>query len=131
MNLDDEKLESYLRQFRPRQPKPLPGKGRLLVMRFRVPVLAAGVAAVALCVVLLVLRGSKPNPRVIVRDAVPHQQEVPAREDSAAQQITLGRLSVIAKQEPEKLDAHLERVSQSILPDVRAGHGVLRALSAE
>jgi len=131
MNLDNEKLESYLRQFRPRQPKPLPGKGKLLVMRWRVPALAAAVAAVGLFVMFLALRGSKPNRPMVVRDKVLHQQEVPAGEDSPAQQISLGRLNAIAKQDPEKLGAHLDRVSRNILPDVRAGHGVLKTLSAE
>jgi hypothetical protein len=52
-------------------------------------------------------------------------------DNSIADQISLGRLSVLANQDPAKLDAQLDQVSSKVLPDVRSGHGVLKTLSAE
>jgi ferric-dicitrate binding protein FerR (iron transport regulator) len=119
---DDEKLETYLRQFRARAPRPLPGKARTAFSR-RPAVLMAAAALVLVAVSLLVMRQMPEKVRPM--------QAKTAHAEPALQEISLVRLSRIAQQEPEKLDSHLDHLSTQLLPDVLAGHGVLKQLAHE
>jgi hypothetical protein len=124
---DEHKFEAYLRRFHPRQPRPLPGRAKVFVVRWRGPAIAAAVVGAVLAVALLSMRHtpvSAPAPVVRVETAR-------AADNNIAEQISLGRLSILANQEPDKLDAQLDRVSSKLLPDVRSGHGILKTLSAE
>jgi hypothetical protein len=124
---EDRRLEAYLRSFQPRQPRPLPGRSRLLVLSWRAPAIAVAAVAAVLTFALLFMRhtsGPVPSPTVRV--------ETPStRDNNIGEQISLGRLSALANQAPARLDAHLDQVSPKLLPDVLSGHGILKTLSAE
>jgi hypothetical protein len=124
---DDHKFEVYLRSFHPRQPRPLPNRGKVLFLRWRGPVVAAAVVGAVLAVALLSMRHrpvSAPPPMARVETPL-------GTNNGIAEQISLGRLSALANQDPARLEAELDRVSAKLLPDVRSGHGVLKTLSAE
>jgi hypothetical protein len=126
MNLDreDEKLEAYLRQFRPLPPAPLAVKEQRFVLA---PVLrvAMGLAAVILIAMAVFLLRSRHNQRA----QKPAQPAVQA--ESPAQEISLIYLSRIAQQEPDRLGEHLDQLSTQLLPDVRSGRGVLGHLARQ
>lgn len=124
MNLDrdDEKLESYMRQFRAQAPGPLPKEHK----REKVPAaVLAGIAALILLTIGIVAlrRAHNSSHRAVVTKAVEPQP--------AAAEISMIRLSRFAQQDPDSLGAHLDRLSPRLLPDVRSGKGVLNHLSRE
>jgi hypothetical protein len=124
---DDRKFETYLRSFQPRQPRPLPGRGKLILLRWRGPAIAAAAVGAVLAVTLLSMRHrpvSAPSP-------VARVETLPVTDNSIAEQISLGRLSALANQDPARLEAQLDLAAAKLLPDVRSGHGVLKTLSAE
>jgi hypothetical protein len=122
MNLehDDEKLEAYLQQFRAQAPRPLPARTMFIVRR-RVAVFAA-VAVVFLGLIALTLWREK--------SAVPTGQQAKQRV-AAPEEISIRRLSRIAREEPEKLDSHLDELSKKLLPDAQSSKGVLKELAKE
>lgn len=121
---DDRQFEDYLRKFRPEAPKPLPGRGQLLLLRWRAPAFAAAAVGALIALALLAwLRGP-------VEHRARLEQPAPAR-STIVDEVSLRRLSTMANQDPAKLDDHLDRISPKLLPDVRKGHGVLRTLSVE
>jgi len=124
---EDREFEAYLRSFQPRSPRPLPGRGKLLVLRWRGPAIATAAVAAVLILALLSLRhATGPAPSNVARVETPRTTNI-----SIAEQVSLGRLSVLANQDPARLEAQLDQVSSKLLPDVRSGHGVLKTLSAE
>src|SRR5258708_3835308 len=109
---EDRKFESCLRSFQPRQPRPLPGRGKLLVLRWRGPAIAVAAAAAVLMLALLSMRHTPaPAPSPVAR------VEMPRPGDSIAEQVSLGRLSILANQDPARLEAQLDQVSSKLLPD--------------
>ncbi len=121
---DDERLEAWLQQFEPRAPRPLPGRPRPQVRRPAV-VIAALAAMVLIAVsLLLVGRGRMKSPG-------PQQATQQPAQTPAGDEISFAQLSRIARQEPEKLDSELDRLSEKLLPDVRGSKGVLNRLSRE
>ena len=122
---EDEKIERYLRQFRPQQPRPLPGRTKAVVVRWRVPLAAATAAAIVLAVSMW-LRSpmTEHSSRPSVVSGV--QQTIPI-----AQEISLARLSRAAQTDPASLDAQLDSLSTRLLPDVRRSHGILNSLAHE
>ncbi len=123
MNLDreDEKLESYLRQFRAQTPGPLPQerKGE----KVRITALVAIAALILLTIGIVALRQAQNRSHgVLVRRTVDPQ---PAAE------VSMIRLSRFAQQDPEGLGTHLDSLSPRLLPDVRSGKGVLNHLARE
>jgi hypothetical protein len=121
---DDERIESYLRQFRPQQPSPLPGRTKVVLLRWRVP-LAACTAAVILLAVAIPFLSRKPvhtshQSPVYVQQAMP-----------IAQEISLAHLGRAALDDPASLDAQLDSLSTRLLPDVRRSHGILHSLAHE
>jgi hypothetical protein len=66
------------------------------------------------------LRQSGGSSETTVRDTEPFAKE-----------ISFVRLSQLARQEPDKLDSRLNKLSTELLPDVRASHGVLKQLARE
>lgn len=124
MNLDgeDEKLESYLRQFRAQAPGPLPKERK----REKVP-MAALVAIAALILLAIGILGLREvqnsSRRVLVRRTVGPQP--------TAAEVSMIRLSRFAQQDPDSLGAHLDSLSPRLLPDVRSGNGVLNHLARE
>jgi hypothetical protein len=124
---DDRKFEADLRRFQPREPRPLPGRNKAILLRWRGPAIAVAAVGAVLAVTLLSMRHTPVSaPAPVVRVMTP-----PSRDGGIAEEISLGRLSVLANQDPAKLDAQLDQVSSKLLPDVRNGHGVLKTLSAE
>lgn len=124
MNLDrdNEKLESYLRQFHARAPRPL----AVPRARLAFPRMAAVVAAVAALVIVGVLlfypRWHRSNQETT---------EQVRQTEPMANEISVVRLSRFAQQEPDKLDNHLTELSAKTLPDVRSSHGALKRLARE
>jgi hypothetical protein len=121
---DDERVERYLRKFRPQQPRPLPGRAKAVFIRWRVP-LAICAAAVIILSISMWLR--TPRPDHSARPSVANiQQTMPI-----AQEISLAHLGRAALQDPGSLDAQLDSLSTRLLPDVRRSHGVLHSLARE
>jgi len=117
---DDKKLEVYLRQFRPRQPRALP---TLRAPLWRRPVAAwAAVAALLVIAILMFVprRGvqlTKQNPTSKSRDI--------------AAATSLADLNRVLREDPEKLDSQLDSLASRLLPDVRSKGGILRTLARE
>ncbi len=118
---DDEKLESYLRQFHARAPRPLAVREPRAVFP-RMAAIAAAIAVIVISGILLFHGGRQPN-----RESV----ETVRQAEPIAEEISLVRLSRFAQQEPDKLDRHLTELSAKTLPDVRSGEGVLKRLARE
>lgn len=124
---DDREFEAHLRSFQPRQPRPLPSRGKVLLLRWRGPAIAMAAVAAVLILSLLSMRHSPISaPSPVARAETPRTADI-----SIAEQVSLGRLSALANQDPAGLEAQLDQVSSKLLPDVRSGHGVLKTLSAE
>ncbi len=113
--MNDAELEARLRRFRPRRPAPLPDAAR-----------RSGVAwpqlAIAATLTLVVGGGlfvvSRPYPGVpVVPDL---REDVPA---------TLGSMTRLASESPERLDEVLTNASRGLLPDVGQPPGSLRQLA--
>lgn len=107
-----DELEALLRQFQPRRPKPLPDSSDAHRFRPLVWVVASGLAA---AVVIMLVRY---EPTTVV--------EAPATVD-----VTLGALNASAVKSADDLDNLLTRTSSAILPDVERPGGMLHALSRE
>ena len=124
MNLDreDEKLESYLRQFRAQAPGPLPKEHRQ--EKVRTVALAAIAALILLAIGVVALRQAENSSRrlLVKRMVEPHP---------TAAEVSMIRLSRFAQQDPESLGAYLDSLSPRLLPDVRSGKGVLNHLARE
>jgi hypothetical protein len=120
---DDERLEAYLRQFEARAPRPLPGQPRPLVRRPAVAI-AALAAMLLIAVSLLTWPGRMKSPGP--QQAIQQPAQTPVGDE-----ISFAQLSRIARQEPEKLDSHLDRLSAKLLPDPGGSEGVLNRLSRE
>jgi len=124
MNLDheDEKLESYLRQFRAQAPGPLPKERKQ--GKVRIAVFAAIAALILLAIGVVALRKAQSNShRMLVTTTVESRP--------ATAEISMIRLSRFAQQDPDRLGAHLDRLSPRLLPDVRSGKGALNHLARE
>lgn len=123
MNLDreDEKLESYLRQFQAQIPGPLPNGRKPL--KVRIGALAAIAALILLAIGIIALREVRSRRVVLVKTRVEPQP--------AAAEVSMIRLSRFAEQDPGSLGAHLDSLSPRLLPDVRSGKGVLSHLARE
>lgn len=119
---DDEKLESYLRQFRPQAPKPLPGRVRVVIYRRPAAVISA-IAAVLIGFALLTLWQQKK--------AIPSGPQIVQQIAPAARDVSSARLGRMALEDPEKLDSYLNDLSKKLLPDTRSSHGVLKQLAKE
>jgi hypothetical protein len=121
---DDEKVESYLRQFRPQHPRPLPGRTKIVLFRWRMP-LAACAAAIIILAVIIPFFSRKPA-HTSHQSPVNVQQTMPI-----AQEISLAHLGRAALNDPASLDAQLDSLSTRLLPDVRRSHGILHSLAHE
>jgi len=121
---DDERLEAWLQQFEPRAPRPFPGKPRPQARRPAV-VMVALAAMLLIAVSLLVWQRR-------MKSAGPQQavSQQPAQAPAGVE-ISFAQLSRIARQEPEKLDSELDRLSAGLLPDPGGSKGVLNRLSRE
>lgn len=124
MNLDrdDEKLEAYLKQFQARAPRPLPVRRRPVIFSRAAAFMAAAAVILVVLTFFLLQQSENRHPRVVL---APHHSQ------PAAEQISLIRLSRLAQQDPEKLGAHLDQLSRSLLPDVQTSKGVLKQLARQ
>ncbi len=121
---DDERVERYLRQFRPQQPGPLPGRTKSVFIRWRMPLAAACETAFVLSISMWL---RTPRPEHSAHPFVANmQQTIPI-----AQEISLAHLGRAALQDPASLDAQLDSLSTRLLPDVRRSHGILHSLAHE
>lgn len=124
---DDRELEGYLRSFQPRQPGPLPSKNKVLALRWRRRTLPVAALVAVLILGFFSMRHKPP----LVPTRVANVEKPGSLDNSIAEQISLGRLTALEKQDPAKLDAQLDQISSKLLPDVQRGHGILKTLSAE
>ncbi|SRR5258708_7161510 len=121
---DEEQFEAFLRQFRPQAPRPLPGKRLMWIRRRRGPLTAAVAAIVVLVAAAGIVHFRKPNHTYTAK-----QEQSPQRD--LQQEVSLGRLNMLLREDPAKLSAVLDQASPALLPDVEHGPGILKALSAE
>jgi hypothetical protein len=123
MDENNERLEDFLREFEPRQPRPLrvaapaPNRARRL---------AAGTAAVLALTASVWLVGRQPAA----------QQIALATKKIASPQTHLARLSIfsltrLAVDDPATLHAALDEASRYSLPACRGDNSTLRALAKE
>jgi len=124
LNQDDERLESYLRQFRPHQPRPLPGRTSAMLLHGRGRTRVGAAAAIIVVSSLFLLLRKPVSP---THPSAANMQQKP----SIAQAISLAQLSRAAQRDPAILDAELNSLSARLLPDVRSGHGILKSLARE
>ena len=117
MKSDEEKLELFLRQFRPRRPRPLPP-----VRMPRRVVWASGAAAALLLVVLAGLTVRRAEPPADV--ALGGQGEM---RSTAAAAIA----AHVVNWDVEALDRMLTEMSPGVLPDVERRDGSLYVLARE
>jgi hypothetical protein len=114
MSSGKDDVENRLHQFRPRRPAAIPDE-RLQLLRGPIWVaVAASTAAVMLIVTLVRKPQSAPVPAV-----------------SASPDATLGELTALALEDPDRFDAVLTRMSPDLLLDVRRPGGVLLPLAKE
>jgi len=118
---DDEKLETYLRQFRPRQPRALP---TLRAPLWRRPI--AAWAAVAALLVIAVLMFVPQRRRIQHTSRILQSQR-----NNIAAEASLADLNRVLRQDPEKLDSELDSLASRLLPDVRSKGGILKTLARE
>ena len=104
-NVHDE-LESRLHDFRPRRPATIPDER---LQRLRGPIWIAVAAAMAASMSIVAWLRRQPTPETVAP--------------------TLGRLTAIALERPNDLDAVLTEISRRSLPDVTRPGGALQRLS--
>ncbi|HEX4603628.1 MAG TPA: hypothetical protein VH724_06515 [Candidatus Angelobacter sp.] len=117
----DDRIETYLRQFRPHLPRPLPGRSKVTLIRWRVPLRVAAAVAFALSIALVsflhkVDRGQSPQT---------------VRTEPLAQETSFIRLSRASREDNTEFDARMDSLSVRLLPDVRRSQGILKALAHE
>jgi hypothetical protein len=116
--MNDKDFEALLKGFQFRNPKPLPGKTRtLLVGRGR------SLAAAALAVPVLGVAAWMTLGPLRYASAPAGTAATPA--------MTLGRLMVVARRDPASVGRVLGRVSPDLLPAVDTPGSALQALSRE
>jgi hypothetical protein len=112
MNPRDERLESFLRQFRPRQPAALP-----LIQTRRRRFWLGGAAAATLVLAWLAAA------RFVSRE--------PPAESIAPSELTAGRLAQLVDWDIEALDDVLSAASSRVLPDVERRESALSPFAAQ
>ena len=115
---DDREFEAWLRRFPPQAPRPLPMARRRWFARR--PSLAAAAALLLVAGVVLLRErdhGVRPIPTIVF--------QAPARA------VRAGELHVLARIDPERLEAMLDGEARRLLPDVERSTGALRVLGAE
>jgi hypothetical protein len=124
---DDLQLESFLRQFRPTAPSPLPelesahlGKN---VWRLR-----ALAAAAIFLLVFGIWRVSWVRHKSRLTEDTP---SVNHPTPSSNQAMTLGTLQKLAETNPDRLNAVLDFESNRLLPDVEKSRGALGILAQQ
>ncbi len=115
----DAEFERYLRQFRPRAPRPLGAAGRQRWLGI------AAMIAVSLAL-LATLRPGTPTPHVVLVPRSQPSAHVARRPESP---VSMRRLRAISRRDPESLDRALDAASGRLLPDVEETHGVLSELA--
>jgi len=130
MDQREEEFERYLRQFRPRAPRRLPGRGRAVPLLWRARIaLAAAVVVIGSFLGWFALgthRHLRTNP--------PSKTISPSRQVAAPlgpPEVSLGRLNALMRRNPSQLDAALMDISQHLLPNVQNSHGSLYGLAGE
>jgi hypothetical protein len=106
-----DELETVLRQYRPRRPRPLPDVEHGRGVR---PIVRVALAGIAAAVVIMV------GWRHPLNDS-----------DQPKAAVTLGELSPYVFDESRDLESKLRYTSRRILPDVERSTGVLGALAQE
>lgn len=114
----DAEFERYLRQFRPRAPRPLMAAARQRWLGI------AAMIAVSLAL-LATLRPNTPGPHVVV---TPRPQPVAPAARRPESPVSMRRLRSL---DARSLDRALDAAAGHLLPDVEETHGVLAQLAAE
>ena len=128
MEWQDDELEAYLRQFRPRQPRP-PREMVGLSQRQRGILASAALIAIAGGIVLSMLRHQPSLP--VQPAAVPSPVRAANARDDVARTFTLGRLTALGQSDPEELEAVLTAGSAHLLPHVERTDSTLHALAKD
>src|SRR5256885_13387106 len=124
MQYDDERFENYLREFKPRQPQPLPAVSR---KKFGLRRLAAAAAVLIAFSAASWFALHNHQRRIAVRVV-----SKPGRPlEGSFVKPKLLQLTRMAVEDPRKLDAELAEESRRILPDFRSKESTLRVLAKE
>jgi hypothetical protein len=125
----DEQFERYLQQFRPKKPRALPETERPALLRPRLLLAIAGVVlAVWALAIGLAIRSQRSAIRNIASTQVRSAQ---TGNTGVGPDVSLGRLSVLVRTDPRRLDAALTESSRRLLPNVESSHGALHVLASE
>ncbi len=116
MKTDDERIETFLRQFTPKRPRPLPAPaGR--------PILWTGVAVAATVVLgfaILVRQGGRPGG-----------EESPGSPEDPRSRTAAVLVSHVREWDVDATDRMLAELSARVLPDVERQDGTLHVLARE
>jgi hypothetical protein len=118
---DDEKLESYLRQFRALAPRPLPPAATSKFRRASA-ILAAIAAIFGAAFAVATWHSNRP---------VSGEGGAARVADHSLGDISMLRLGRIAQEGSVQLDSSLTELSKDLLPDTRTSQGVLKELSSQ
>ena len=125
----DEKFEMYLQQFRPKKPKALPETVRPALLR---PRLLLAIAGAVLVVWALVIGLAIRSQRSAIRNRASTQvRSAQTGNTGVGPEVSLGRLGVLVRTDPRRLDAALTESSRRLLPNVESPHGALHVLASE
>lgn len=123
--MNDQELEAFLKQFRPRTPSPLPDRLRPRYAHANWWWSAAALIVAAIVLSRLSWTGSTPTAT--------SDNATPAIDATAPgdhrQPVTLGRLSRLMQENPAQLDAALTESSRDLLPRIDRPDSALRVLA--
>jgi len=128
MPRSEEAFERYLREFRPRKPRPLPGRAPIL-LRHWVPRIAIAAMLVLIVAAMIFLSRERKHEAQLVQP--PATAVVQPATRSVARAVSVQRLTMLAQTDPEQLDAALAEVSRKLLPHVELAGGALHGLDTE
>lgn len=122
----DAEFEGFLQRFQPRPPRPLPERGAREAGRWHWYGIGSGLLVAIAVLVWMWSRSTTPSPEP-PKPPEPPKVEVRAPKLSP----TLGRMRMLASQDPDLLDRALDDDARRLLPDVEGSRGTLGELSKE
>jgi hypothetical protein len=126
MKKNDEQFESFLREFEPREPRPLPVTASDATWRRRLLAAAVVLLAGSGSLWLAMRRTSETKSPTTQNAPVPRPDATPA-----IPKLSLLALTRMAQDDPQKFDATLDAESRTILPGFQGKGSALAPLAKE
>lgn len=123
MKNDDPEFESFLKNFRPRAPRPLPDAPKPVWWR---PAFAMAALILLACGIWLARRSSLHTAETVTKARVEDRKS-----RMVSPMATLGTLQRAANADPQRFNAMLDAQAAALLPDVTRRNGALRVLAKE